>query len=63
MEIGIIIQARMGSTRFPGKVLKKIYKNDTLLDVIIKNLKELNQKIIIATTNNSKDEEIVKVCK
>lgn len=63
MEIGIIVQARMGSTRFPGKVLTKIYKNNTLLDVIIQNLKKLNQKIIIATTNNYKDEEIVKVVK
>lgn len=53
----------MGSTRFPGKVLAKIHKDDTLLDVIIKNLNKLNQKIIIATTNTKKDEEIVKVCK
>lgn len=59
MKIGIIVQARMGSTRLPGKVLKKIYRNETLLDLIINNLKELNHTIIIATTNKKIDRNIV----
>ncbi|MFX1257981.1 MAG: cytidylyltransferase domain-containing protein [Promethearchaeota archaeon] len=59
--LAIIIQARMGSSRFKGKVLKKIYKNKTILDIILNNLKILNCKIIIATTNKESDREIVKI--
>ena len=47
----VIIQARMGSSRLPGKVLKS-YDNINSLDIIIeklKNIKEIN-KIILATT-------------
>jgi spore coat polysaccharide biosynthesis protein SpsF len=48
MKIGIIVQARMGSTRYPGKVLKKMYKELTLLDLILTRLKHLNTQLIIA---------------
>ena len=57
--LAIIIQARMGSTRFKGKVLKKIYKEFSIFDIIIENLKQLNCKIIVATTNNKSDKIIV----
>ena len=33
-KYGIIIQARMGSKRFPGKILKKI-NNKSILDFIL----------------------------
>ena len=57
--VAIIIQARTGSTRFEEKVLKKIYNQYSILDLIINNLKELGQKIIIATTSNESDKKIV----
>ena len=63
MKIGIIIQARMGSSRYPGKVLKKIYNGESLLDLLLMNLKPLNQKIIIATTKKKIDEEIIALAK
>jgi glutamate-1-semialdehyde 2,1-aminomutase len=55
MEVNVlaIIQARMGSTRLPGKVLKKI-KNKNLLDILLSRLslsKEID-KIVIATSEN-----------
>ncbi len=43
MNIGIIIQARMGSTRLPGKILKQIYGNKTLLETILENLRKIDQ--------------------
>lgn len=59
MKIGIIVQARMGSIRYPGKVLQKIYESNRLLDLLLINLKSLNQNIIVATTENKIDEEII----
>ena len=58
-----IIQARYNSTRFPGKVLKKI-NNQTVLEILIKRLSKSKNisKIIVACSNNSKDKAIVDVC-
>ena len=53
----------MGSARLKGKVLKKIYKDKTILDFIIENLKKLNNKIIIATTQKTLDKKIVEKAK
>lgn len=58
-----IIQARMGSTRLPGKVLKEINGKPLLsyqLDRISK-AKNLD-KIVIATSNLSQDDDIEKFC-
>ena len=64
MNIGIIIQARMGSTRLPAKVLKRI-GNKNLLEHILFRLSQLEQntKIVIATTTLEKDDVIEKFCK
>lgn len=53
MIVDIIIQARMGSTRFPGKVLKKL-NGITQLESVLSQLNysvESNQKIIATSTN------------
>ena len=65
MEVGCIIQARMGSTRLPGKVLMLLDKKHTTLDYIINQLKhsKLLGKIIIATTNLEEDNVIVDFAK
>ncbi len=59
----VIIQARMGSTRFPGKVLKKIY-NKTILEHVISRVQtaENINDIIIATTIKKEDDRIVDIC-
>ena len=56
MKVVVIIQARSGSTRLPGKVLKKI-KNKTILDYVIDRLKFCKKvdDIILATTTNKDD--------
>lgn len=60
MTIGCIIQARMGSTRLPGKVLMKLDKQNTVLDYVIQQLKHCKniEKIIIATTSLKEDDII-----
>ena len=63
MSIGIIIQARMGSTRLPGKVLKPI-AGKALLDHVLGRLSllEFPVKAVIATSNRSQDDVIAWHC-
>ena len=63
MKTGCIVQARMTSSRLPGKVLRTLdYKNGTsvLGSVIerLRNCKNIDQ-IIIATTSNKEDDPLV----
>ncbi|MBC7196834.1 MAG: acylneuraminate cytidylyltransferase, partial [Deferribacterales bacterium] len=53
MKIGAIIQARMGSTRLQGKVMKNL-QGKTVLEHVIERVKQskLIDEIIIATTTN-----------
>jgi len=59
-----IIQARYNSTRFPGKVVKKI-NNKTILEILIRRLTRSKHitKIIVACSNNRKDKAIVTICR
>lgn len=61
--IGVIIQARMGSRRFPGKVLETIIDDVSLLEFLFKRVKKSIKinKIIVATTDQILDDEIVKI--
>ena len=58
-----IIQARMGSTRLPGKVLMKV-GNQVLLSFMIKRVfkSKLIDKVVVATTTNQSDNEIESFC-
>ena len=51
-KLGIIIEARTNSKRFKNKILKKIYKNYSVLDYILKRLKtqKIIKNIVVATT-------------
>ncbi len=64
-KIGAIIQARMGSSRLPEKVLTYLDKNERVLDLLIKRLKlsRYLNVIIIATTSNIEDLSIIKAAK
>ncbi|MCE3278360.1 MAG: acylneuraminate cytidylyltransferase [Bacteroidetes bacterium] len=54
-HIGIITQARMTSTRLPGKVFKEV-NSKSLLQYHIERLKETGFDIAIATTTNDTDD-------
>ena len=60
MQTGIIVQARTGSTRLPNKVVLPFYKERCILDIVLQKLKTLKYPIVIATSNNPNDIEIVK---
>ena len=64
MKTLIITQARIGSTRLPEKVLKKIGK-DSMLSLHLKRIKKSKNadKIIVATTKEDRSFEISKIAK
>lgn len=65
MKIGCIIQARMTSSRVPGKVARFLpfESGITVLEQVIRRVKKskMINKIIIATTINKADDEIIKI--
>jgi glutamate-1-semialdehyde aminotransferase/spore coat polysaccharide biosynthesis protein SpsF (cytidylyltransferase family) len=64
MKILAITQARVGSTRLPGKVLKTI-KNKTLLEIHLTRILQSKKisKLIVATTIEPGAEKIVAIAK
>ena len=63
-EVLAIIQARYNSTRFPGKVVKKI-NNKSILEILIRRLSKSKyiSKIIVACTKSPNDKAIIEICK
>ena len=64
MNILAIIQARIGSTRLPGKVLMDL-EGKTVLERVVERVKgsKFVSEIIVATTTSEKDDELEKLCK
>tara|TARA_B100000989_G_scaffold21727_1_gene14247 strand:+ start:13066 stop:15093 length:2028 start_codon:yes stop_codon:yes gene_type:complete len=61
MRIVAIVQARMGSVRFPNKVMKLI-ENTPMIEILLKRLsksKKLDQ-IVVATPGNSINSKLIK---
>ena len=63
MKIAAIIQARMGSTRLPGKVLMNL-GGKTVLARVVSRLRRagLVDEIVVATTDSVADDAIVRGC-
>jgi spore coat polysaccharide biosynthesis protein SpsF len=63
MKVGAIIQARTGSTRLPGKVLKELPYGSgiTVLQQVVRRLKRAQtlDEIIVAKTTKAEDLPIV----
>ncbi|ABB25068.1 conserved hypothetical protein [Synechococcus sp. CC9902] len=64
MKIGAIIEARMASTRLPGKVLIPIEKK-LVIEHLFDRLRHVSllDDIIVATTTNKLDDQIEDVCR
>ena len=64
-DIGIaaIVQARFGSTRLPGKILKEIYHKPMLWHVVNRlSHSKLIERTIVATTNLAEDDPVQEFC-
>lgn len=63
VKVGVVIQARMGSNRLPGKVLKEI-AGKPLLDHVLGRLTLLQYpvEIVVATSNLAQDDVIASYC-
>ena len=63
MSTAIIVQARMSSTRLPGKIMKEVL-GKTLLEYQLERLARVESadKVVVATTTNESDTPIVDLC-
>jgi spore coat polysaccharide biosynthesis protein SpsF len=63
MKIALIVQARMTSTRLPGKVLLPL-GGEPMLARLVQRLRRVRRAdaIVIATTTNASDDAIVALC-
>lgn len=63
VKVVAIVQARMGSTRLPGKVLMDL-GGETALGRVVRRLRRatLVDKIVVATSNSAADDAIIREC-
>ena len=65
MKTILIVQARMNSSRLPGKILMPLVKKLPLIGVLLKRLNKLNKvdKVIVATSKNKENDILVNYLK
>lgn len=64
MYPSFIIQARVGSSRLPNKILRPFYDGKSILELLIEKLQSIPEsQIIIATSANSDNNIIEEFCK
>ncbi|WNM20223.1 cytidylyltransferase domain-containing protein [Flavobacterium capsici] len=60
-----IIQARMGSSRLPNKMMLPFYDNKGILELLIEKINQFNNsnryKIILATSTNHRDNQLAEI--
>ena len=57
-QLGIILQARTGSTRMPEKVIRPFFNEKSILDLLIEKVQKLGVPAVLATTVNPLDDRI-----
>tara|TARA_A100001015_G_C15040944_1_gene739636 strand:- start:528 stop:2585 length:2058 start_codon:yes stop_codon:yes gene_type:complete len=65
MKTILVVQARINSSRLPGKVLMPIVDEIPLIGILLKRLKKVKKvdKIIVATSKNKENDSLVKFLK
>ncbi len=65
MKVLAIIQARMGSSRLPGKMLIPIIDGKGPLELMIERVSESKKidKLIVATTTDATDDKLFELCR
>ena len=48
MQFAFFIQARLGSSRLPRKILLPFYQGETILDLLIKKLLHIHANVVLA---------------
>lgn len=58
--MNVVIASRMSSSRLPGKALKNIHKNLSMLDILLKRISSAKStnKIILATSSDVSDDPL-----
>jgi len=61
MYVVALVQARMGSTRLPGKVMKPITTGEPMIEVLFSRLNQSVEidKIVLATTNDYRNKPLI----
>ena len=64
MKTAAIVQARMTSTRLPGKIVRPILGKPTL-ELLIERLRRAAsvEQVIVATTSNATDDNVEALCR
>lgn len=60
-DTAMIIQARTGSTRLPNKMILPFWQDKSLFEVVILRLKQLHEKMILATTEIDSDDRLCQI--
>ncbi len=60
---GFIIQARLGASRLPNKIILPFYRGQSIIEILIERFKELYSDIpfIIATSTNKTDDKLTDI--
>ena len=63
-KVIVFVEARMNSTRLPGKVVKNLGQ-DSVIGVLIERLKKINNinKFVVITTKNKADNKLIEIIK
>lgn len=61
--IGFIVQARLGSTRLPNKILLPFYQGKSIFELLLEKLLHFQEtKCVVATTLDPINDQIVEIC-
>ena len=65
MKECIIIQARLSSTRYPGKVLEPFFEKKSILEIQLETIAKVcpDLKLVVATSTNTADNVLEAFCK